>query len=738
MTNGISRRDFLKIGAAGAATAVLAGCQSPRRYIVLEPYVRPPEEQLAGVATWYASTCRQCPAGCGLIARIMNGRAIKLEGNPEHPLNRGKLCARGQAGLQILYDPDRLPGPAQQAVRGSREFQPLSWNEALNILYTKVQAANSEVAVWGGSTMSGHLYDLFQRFTTAIGASDPVVFDLYTSFHGYHLLKNVSQQLFGRAELPIYDLGQADAIFSFGANFLGTWLSSTRYGIEYGRLRSQPLGKRGYLVQFEPRMSITGAKADRWVPLRPGSEAIVAQAIARLIADQSFGPAERVERARALAGEVDVSSVATTSDISVEELTQLARIFATTERVVAVPGSTLTGQDNAAEAVAAVQTLNLIAATTGQPGGLSLSPETPQPTFVRPTPSSFADAQHLIERMRAGDVQVLMVHGANPAYELPEEVGFIEALKQVPFVVSFSPIVDETSIEADLILPEHTYLESWGYEVTSPSFDLPVIGSQQPVVTPVFDTRSTGDVLLTIARSIPAATKALPWADEVAFLKETISQLPAGAAGGTGADVLWARFLQHGGWWPASAPVSALPSATPAKAIQITPTHFQGDEQEYPYFLHLYMSDLLSDGRGASQPWLQGSPDAMTTVSWQTWVELNPVTAQKLGVQEGDIVKVTSPHGEVEAPVYFYPAIHPDTVAIPLGQGHSDYGRYAQDRGSNAMRLVGAQPDVTGSNLTWATLRVKITRTGRKVALARFESSVGVTQGFINQGFPGE
>src|SRR5574341_452968 len=341
MSRSISRRSFLKVGAAGVATAVLAGCQSPRRWVVLEPYVRPPEEQLAGTATWYASTCRQCPAGCGIIARIMNGRAVKLEGNPEHPLNKGKLCARGQAGLQVLYNPDRLAGPAQQAERGSREFQRLNWTEALNILHARIGAAGSGVAVWGGSTMSGHLYDLFRRFSAAIGAPQPVVYDLYTSFHGYRLLKDVSQRLFGQAALPVYDLGQADVIFSFGGNFLGTWLSSTRYGIEYGRFRSQPLGKRGYLVHFEPRMSTTGAVADRWVPLRPGTEALVAQAIVHLIAEQALGPADRVERARTLATKVDIAQIAAASDVSVEELTELARIFATTERATAIPGSLL-------------------------------------------------------------------------------------------------------------------------------------------------------------------------------------------------------------------------------------------------------------------------------------------------------------------------------------------------------------------------------------------------------------
>ena len=338
--------------------------------------------------------------------------------------------------------------------------------------------------------------------------------------------------------------------------------------------------------------------------------------------------------------------------------------------------------------------------------------------------------------MRSGKVQALLIYGANPAYDLPDQLGFVEALKQVPFVVSFSPMVDETAVWADLIMPERTYLEAWGYEVISPSFDQAVIGSQQPVVTPVFDARSTADVLLTVARGIPAVAKALPWQGEVAFMKEVIGQLPAGANGGSGSEVRWARFLQHGGWWSGPSSTASVKLPTSLAKVNVSPINYQGDEQTYPYYLDMYMAELLSDGRGANQTWLQGSPDAMTTIAWQTWVELNPQTAQSLGVHEGDVVKVTSPYGELEAPVYVYPAIRPDTVGIPLGQGHTDYGRYARNRGSNPMQLVGA-PANGSDHLTWSTLRVKVTPTGQTMAVAKFEGE-GVTEGFVNRNPPGQ
>ena len=734
MAHEITRRDFLKLGVAGAAIAVLAGCENPRRWVVLEPYVKPPEEQLAGQATWYASTCRQCPAGCGILVRIMNGRALKIEGNPEHPLNRGKLCARGQASLQVLYNPDRLSGPAQRSARGSRQFKAVTWNEGLNTVLTRLQAAGQRVAIWSGSTTSGHLSDLFQRFTSAIGAPAPIVFDLYTAYHGYHLMQSTNQRVFGQPHLPAYDLQQVDLILSFGADFLSTWLSSTRYGVEFGQFRKQPLGKRGYLVQLEPRMSITGAKSDRWIPLRPGSEGSIAQAIARLIADRAYGSPDRVGRARALAGNVDVNAVAQAAEVSVADLEQLARLFGTTDRVVAIPGSSLTGQANAEAAVAAVEALNVIAGVS-RPSMEQAASATSH--FVHSPVSSFADVQSLIARMKAGEVQALLVYGANPAYDLPPEAGFLDALSHVPFVVSFAPMVDETTAWADVILPDHTPFEAWGYDVVEPLFDSLAISSQQPVVTPYYDTRATGDVLLTIAHGLPAAAAALPWSDEVEFLKEQVAQLSGGSIEGSTADVKWARFLQHGGWWTQTTSTSAS-TAGNLQPIALTPAQFEGDQQAYPFYLHVSMNDLLSDGRGANQPWLQGSPDVMTTIAWQTWVEMNPLTAQKIGVQDGDVVRVASPHGAIEAPVYVYPAIRPDTVAIPLGQGHTDYGRYARNRGSNVMQLVGAQTDSSGQYLTWSRLRVSVTPTGQKVAQAKFESTVGVTEGFINQAFPGQ
>jgi anaerobic selenocysteine-containing dehydrogenase len=372
----------------------------------------------------------------------------------------------------------------------------------------------------------------------------------------------------------------------------------------------------------------------------------------------------------------------------------------------------------------AVQALNVVAGVVGVPGGVQFDPEVPA-GLTAPVPSAYAEVQALLERMKAGQVKVLLVHGANPVYDLPPETGVVEALDKVETIVSFNPLVDETAALADYLLPDRVYLEGWGYSVVQPAFQgLPVVSSQQPVVGPFHDVRSTGDVLLTAARGISAAAAALPWTDEVAFIKERITALPKGAQGGEDAEVRWARFLQHGGWWPEEAPESSPPELIAQAALSAPPTTFDGDEAEYPFHLHLYPSVLLGDGRGASLPWLQSAPDPLTTVAWQTWVEINPVTAEALGVKNGDVVIVESPYGAIEAIVYEFPAIRPDTIAIPVGQGHTDSGRYARERGAHALQLVGAAADEAGASFTWANVRVKVGRPVGQKALARLESTI--------------
>ncbi len=730
MTNRVSRRDFLKL--AAGATVVTGFAPSVRR-MVLEPYVQPPEEALPGKATWFASTCRQCPAGCGIIVRVINGRAKKIEGNPLHPLNQGKLCARGQAGLQVLYNPDRLRNAVRQTGgRGSLKFEPLYWPEALDILADKIKTlSNPNRVAFLGGLMPSHLYLLSARLLDALGSPPPIIFDLHAALEGRASAVQLSESLFGVPELPFYDLANAEVIFSFGANFLETWMSPVSQSHAYGTMRQGQFGGRGFLVQFEPRLSATAAIADEWVPLKPGVEGFVALAIGRIIIEERLGNIGSHSTYAMLYQNVDVGEMATASQMPVENLRRLARIFAEADQAVAIPGGGLAGQSNGLNSMLAVQALNLLVSQVGRVGGVFLSHPGPTASFRQtPLPDSFDHISDLIARMKAGEVDLLLIHGANPMFELPTTAGFAEAAAHVPYIISFSPFVDETAVRSDLILPDHTYLESWGHEVPSPGAIKPIVSSQQPVVRPLYDTRSTADVLLAVADRLGGqAVEALPWTDEVAFLKDLALELHGSSLGAYDAKTpasFWTLWRQYGGWWTEKdIPREPNITAIAQKPLPLNEPIFDGEVDVYPFHLHPYPSIALSDGRGANLPWLQGAPDPMTTVSWGTWVELNPETASALGVTDNDVVRVISPHGELEAPVVIYPGIRPDVVAIPVGQGHDHYGRFAERRGSNPLVLVAAITDPETGSLAWGANRVRIEPTGRKKTLARLESLDG-------------
>ena len=287
MTRKISRREFIKTaGIAAAATAVLTGCGPASRYVVREPYTRMPEYTYNGQSTYYASTCRECPAGCGIIVRTEQGRALKVEGNPYHPANQGKTCARGQASLQGLYNPDRIQGPLKQETRGSQNFTNISWDDAVAVTQNSLATNKPDELAFLMGMVPDHLFDLVHELCTALDTPPPIRYGAHEIFDARLTLVKATEQLFSTNALPHFELANADVTFSFGANFLETFLSPVAYSRGFAQMRRGKTGRRGYLVQFEPHLSQTAATADEWIPIVPGAEGLVALAIGQLVAEE--------------------------------------------------------------------------------------------------------------------------------------------------------------------------------------------------------------------------------------------------------------------------------------------------------------------------------------------------------------------------------------------------------------------------------------------------------------------
>ena len=721
MSKNISRRDFLKLMGVGAASVtVLTGCGPDSRYIVREPYTKMPEYNYNGLSTYYATTCRECPAGCGIVVRTMQGRALKIEGNPNHPVNLGKTCSRGQTALQGLYNPDRNQHPFKHT-RGGTAPSELNWDQAVAVVKDAISShAPDKIAFLLGMS-SDHFADLVTGITTALGAPAPWRYGAFEMFEGRATLSAAAAQAFGIASLPFFDLGNSDLVLSFGANFLETYLSPVAYARGYSAMRrGNQTGKRGYLVQFEPRMSQTAAAADEWIPLIPGTEGMVALGIGKAAAQLRGGSLPAAYQ------NVDLAQIASISGISQATLNRLAGLLVNASHPLAIPGGSALAASNGLEAGQAILALNVSMGNLGQPGGVFLTPPLPVHDNNPAIPNSFEDMKSLVDALKSGKVQVLFIHGVNPVFEFPKSLGFVEALAKVPTIISFASFPDETSLQSDYIFPDHTGLESWGYQKIVTGGNRPVISGAQPAVVPFYNTKASADVLLAAVQSIGGdLATAVPFKDEVEFMQDAVQKLVALPGYFNAADMqsFWAQWQQYGGWWNASAGLGS-PSA-PAlldQPLQVPAPDFNGKGE---FYLFPFLSPLLGDGSGANKPWLQETPDPTTTVMWNSWVEIHPDTADKLGLANDDVVRVTSPFGAVEVSVYRYPAIRPDTLAIPFGQGHSAYGRYAQERGANLAALLGSQTDRNGSLAVYG-LKVTLEKTGRQRPLARMESKLGV------------
>jgi len=704
----MKRREFLKLSSLTASTAVLGACAKPQPKEIYVSYVEQPEESFPGVPDWYATTCTMCAANCGLMARVIDGRVVKLEGNPSHPVNQGKLCALGQSGLQVLYNPDRIRTPMKRrGDRGAGDFEAISWDEALSTLATRLRQSGTSTAFMA-MPLNGTRGLVIDRFSRAVSGRGAVTFDI----EGRETLSAALSASLGSERIPYYDLTNARYVLNFGADLFGSWVSPVNFGVQFGEFRQGRAGIRGKLVHVEPRMSITGAAADAWIPVLPGHEGLLAMAIAHSLITQGLA-VPGYEGSLYMLEAYAPSRVAERLGLSEEQIAALAREFGTLKPAIAIAGGSMAAQTNGVNAMAAVHALNQLVGSVGVPGGVLASAVTPLRDMNALPPARFREVRDLMSRMRQGQVEALLVHEIDPVYLLPEALGFREALAKVPFIASFSPFIDDTTAYADLVLPDHTFLESWGLQVPDPNVMIPAASSLQPVMRPLYETRPTPDVLLSVGQALgPNEAAALPWPSYTALVKttwETLSPDPN----------FWTQIRQMGVW--TGTPSTGAGLRRKGSFPTVPEPNFAGAAEDYPFWFYPYVSMTLRDGRAANLPWQQELPETMVTGVWSSWIEIHPRTAKELGLTDREAVEITSSRGTLRARVYLSPGVHPGVVAMPMGQGHQAYGRYAQGRGANPLDIVDPLEVAGTGALAWGATRVKLAKAADAPSFTRLD-----------------
>jgi len=717
----VDRRSFLSFVIGGAAGTTL----SPLPWKLMDdssiwsqmwPWKPVPP---AGEVVYEDSTCPLCPGGCGITVRKVENRAVKIEGKAGHPINNGGICLLGLSGLQLLYGPTRIKSPMKRVgERGEGKWERISWQEAMTLLSEKLGEIRDKGEAHTVAAISGTGYgtvtELLKRFMTAYGS--PNFFRSPSMQDTDEFALNAIFRSKGRLG---YDLENADYILSFGSGILDGWGSPVRM------FRANSLWKDNQVpvIQVEPRLSNSAGKASKWVAINPGTEADLALGIAALLISQKMANKGNISGFRAWKNELvqayKPETVAETTGVPVETISELAQGFGTAKRPIALYGKGKGVGTGSLREIAAVTVLNALSGNLNKEGGLwAVS----QPDFINwPNVNTDQIADAGLNQSRidgAGDgptagiesvltrlpqkvledgpypIQALLVAGANPCHELPDTKSVKQALGKIPFIVSFSSFHDETADQADLLMPDHVYLEKFEDVTVGAGLVKEVIGLCRPVVSAQFNTKHLGETLIATANMMgDAIAGAFPWENYESCLKETLGNK-------------WDSMIENGYWENGDVDTAAKkvrPAALDAPVVQA-----QGDVNSFPLLLVPYDTIRISSGYVGDTPFMVKTVSDTTIKGKDGFVEINPQTAAANGLTEGTLATLATPVGEASVRVHLFEGIKPGVIAMARGLGHTAYDGYLADKGVNVNELIGPVEDPSsGLDAAWG-IRAKL------------------------------
>ena len=607
--SGFGRRELL--GGAALAGAAALGCVQKRDpYRIDKPPV-PGGRGRAGEERWVLSTCALCDAGCGIKVRVVEGRAVKIEGNTEHPVNRGGLCSRGQAALQALYHPERVRSPLRRVgARGEGQWKPISWDEAIGEVVAKLAklraAGHPERLVLIDGETGTFTCDLWARFLSAYGSPNRVGLESARAA-GVELATLYSLGSYG---LPAYDLSRTRFVLAMDTDLL----ESSGQAMHFLRAAS---ARPPRVLCVSPRRP--GCRFDKWIPIAPGGYGALALSLAHVLVhdglvdrdfvrdhvlgfsawlDQTGGEQRGLEEMVRVDYAPDKTREVTGIPVAIVE--RLARLLAKQRPAVVVSDGSAAAASNGLAAAMAISALNALLGNLARAGGMGLQMDVGLADWDAPTADAVAAAGSAALRIDGAGtaacplgrsrvqavpaaiasakpypVEALLLHGTDPLGALPGRQAWVAALHQVPLVVSFSPWLDDSARLADLLLPDHLPPEAWELVRVAPGAGEPVLGLRQPVVAPLHDTRQAGDVIVALAAGLGGSVaRSLPWKghqDAVTARLQGLLSSPEHDDAPADVKSLLADMKEAGGWWrePANAEAGTGTLPTPSGDFEI-------------------------------------------------------------------------------------------------------------------------------------------------------------------------
>jgi molybdopterin-containing oxidoreductase family iron-sulfur binding subunit len=657
---GLTRRRFLALLSASAALAA-AGCSNYRDKGLVVPYNQKPEEVVLGIPNYYASTCTGCSSACGILVKTREGRPIKVDGNPDHPVNMGKICTKGQASVINLYDPTRLQNPLFSS--GRNNHSQTTWEEAYKNIAAALGSANSsgkEIAVIANTITSPTLKKLFDDFKTTYPTAKLYSYELFNN----NARKSAWMKSYNKKSLPVLELNKAKVILALESDFLG----NDENAIEYTRMFSESrnvMGKEEFsrLYSVEGAMSLTGMSADYRIRLRTDAiEGLVHYLLGSVIKTGDT-------RVTGSLQSIDPKQY----NINEKVLNRLVDDLKSNRgKSIVIAGDKLPESTHIA--------VNLLNETLEANKLYSSEAENVE-AIPLSTPEEI-DA--LINNMNADKVGVVVHFDSNPVFHFSTDYNYAEALKKVQTVVSLTELINESANISNYILPINNQLESWGDHKTRTGF----YSMQQPVIAPLYNTRQKEAILLGLTK--PAE----PYNDKVYhdyLMKnwETVMYPSMGTMAPF--QKTWFAALHDGIAYVNEKTETAGSSFSADAFVSSTGKMKPGSD----YVLLLQGNNTVGDGRFANNGWLMELPNPVTKIVWDNYAAVSVQTAADLGLNSNDLIEITAGNKKQTFPVFVQPGLADKVIEIALGYGRTVCGVVGQGVGVNAGVLISKNPSIS-------------------------------------------
>ena len=659
---GISRRRWLQVMGASLALAGASGCRWERQEI--RPLVNRPEDRTPGKTRNFATVMPLGDSAMGLEVTTVDGRPIKIEGNPRHPQSLGATDVFAQAAILELYDPDRSRSVQRDDKSKEGEADWDAFTEFAREHFDRLRKNNGAgfrilAEANGSPTLVAMRAELLKSFPLA-------------KWYEYESISEDNRRAgsklaFGKAYRTDLALDKAQVIVCLDADPLGSHPAAVRYARDFAEGRQPDDGKMNRLYAIESRLSITGAAADHRLATRCGEIPLFAAALAETLAEIMANPdawnaakADSKAREAFLAmGALADFSVAVGLAFSTKETGDIQRVprffsqaklfYAVLEDLLADPQQSLVvaGRSQPPEVHAAVHRINAMLENVG--------PERPVRYVAEPDPErpSHVEAiRSLAEEMSAEEVGTLLILGGNPVYDAPSDVPFADALEKVPTRIHLGLYHDETARRCNWHLPRAHFLESWG---DARAWD-GTYGVVQPMIAPLHGGRSAIELLGWIVEG--------QWPDARQLVRKTFDRIAGEISGAS-----WRRTVRDG-----QLEGSARPLETPSIDLTAKPVAPEPPKTDDTLEIVFCRDASVHDGRFANNGWLQEMPDPLSRLTWGNAALINPATAKALGVEDGTLVKLQYKGRELRMPAYLMPGQAQGSVAVSLGYGRTAAG----------------------------------------------------------------